>query len=685
MLRYGIISAGIVLFSIGSRAGDRSLKDPYLERARASLTHFSGRIQATRPRITRHLTQRIATFETTLDGLPVFHENTTVQMDEAFTIRRRAGTALAVADEPSHPTPAIERIIAWTEAHGEVVDEAVPGWLRLGEDRLTAVVRVDTRERPPAEPLRLYLDASSGRILRTERLRWTQAMSTPVGSIFIENPLTTSEVATVPLTFLEEETTVLNGRYAQVSTCIDREKCKEHSPLAIRAAEGAEFVFDPVFDPENFDDPFAEVNTYHHITTFSQWMRETFGWDALFHGREWIEVRVGRQWNNAAYYLGTEERPDLIVFGKDEEANFAYDADVIYHELSHAVIQTLWEHPWMSRDALGIDVAMNGLEEGLADMWAETFAGDPTMDMYITRSRTAANDHTCPNDLYSEGHLEAQILSGFAWDVRQQIGKAAHEQILYRSMFFLEENINFRDFVLALEQSATDLAEEQASAVRRWHVEAIRQQAVNRGLLDEDCRDRLVPFIDKQTRIVVGYGNRLTNNYDYPFGLQWKITTPANAESFKLYLSWTFPEESEDGEPVTPGYRVHIRRGEPVEIRWLEAADLIEGEPAFEALCDYTFDGAPTEVGFPLQNMAAAAPGEIFYVLLSADTEEPIIAVEGELRFSIVQSTPPGDTPTAETVPRETPLAATGRSGCQVSAVGTGEDAPVTSLIQLIF
>jgi hypothetical protein len=678
MFKGSFIGMGVILVAVVARGNERDdSRDPLVERARSHVAaerETSDRLVLNNARTHTHLSQSITAFDELFDELPVFNGHAAVQIDEDLKIRRERGLIPKPSVEPEdHPEPEIETVRAWTASLGLSPSHVELGWLIDRHHHLLPVARVDTEERRGQEPLRLFIHAETGQVVSTELLRWTADPMTgdpPFGAVFRENPITTPDTEIVPLEFLDAGAVTLVGRFAKAGTCVDTELCKEAEPKAIRmAAPGAELVFEPVLDPGAFDDPFAEVNTYWNITTFNHWIRETFGWAERFDGNEWIEIRVGRDWDNAAYYVGTDNSPPYIVFGKDEEVNFAYDADTARHELGHAVIQSLWQHSWVSWDELGIDLSMSGIEEALADILSQTFSGDPVMDAYIPRSRSAVNDNTCPENLYSEGHMEALILSGFGWDVREEIGKTAFEHIVYRSLSFLGPDIDFSDFVSVLEQSALGLSEEEGSGVRLWHAEAIRQKAIERGLLDEACLKRLVPMLDKQRLVVAGYGNKRTNQYDFPFGLQWVIEAPPSVESFKLFLNWHYPLENDLGEPVEPGFRVHVRRGEPVEVRWLDTDDLEKGEPAFEATCDETFEGAPESIGFPVMSMPKAEPGERFYVLFSADTEEPIIAIEGELRFSGTQKEPP---PSKSKESAKAPADPFGRSGsCRTAPVGS--------------
>jgi hypothetical protein len=134
-----------------------------------------------------------------------------------------------------------------------------------------------------------------------------------------------------------------------------------------------------------------------------------------------------------------------------------------------------------------------------------------------------------------------------------------------------------------------------------------------------------------------------------------------------------------------------VRRGEPVEVRWLDEESLADGEPAFEVVCDQTFDGAPESIEFPLMDMAPARDGEVFYVLFSADSEESVIALEGELRFSARQSEPPPSELRGDDAGIDdghgTPGTAKGRDGsCRVASPGApGSRFGLAAIARLFF
>ncbi|MCP4606609.1 MAG: M4 family metallopeptidase [Proteobacteria bacterium] len=586
-----------------------------------------------------HLNQNIVHFNLSLDGLPVFLKRAVVQVDNNGRIRRVAADIPSTSDRRDpHPVPT--KIVAreWAVRHGFPADTiAGPGWLTLGNSKPRPVVRISTPEELGQEPLILFLDASTGRVLHTEPIIWT---SDPPAAVFPENPVTTPDVEIVPLLHLDDHTDKLWGAYARVATCVDKERCENTRPLALRSGSGdGHFVFKPSLEEYSFEDPFAEVNVYRNITSINSWARETFGWEGLFGDKTWIQIKVGRAWYNAAYYAGNEDRDPFLVFGQDT-VDFAYDADVAFHEFGHAINRTIWEHTWFHRDELGINTSMFTLEEALADIWAQHFSGDPVMDSYILWSRTAQNNLTCPDTVMAEGHMEARILSGFAWDVREAIGETAWGHVFFRALNFLGSDVGFDKFATKLANSAQDLALEGAAEVTPEHADTILRLANKRGLLDEECLSRLVSLPEGTPRRVYGYGKKRMGGYHYPFGLQWKIETPEDAKAFKMFFYWRYPTE-EEVEGVEPGFTVHLKRGSPVTVTWLDPEDLEKGDPMFKANADISFFGAPSVIDFPYLSLEPLTPGETIYVLISSATKESVVVIDTRVYFFSEMALPP--------------------------------------------
>ncbi len=671
--------------SVRGNAASISLQDS-VTTARVFLERHCDRFSPIRPDLRLveqgthvHLGQSLVHFSLTYRDLPVYFERSVVQVDRGGNVRRVAGqVSRTTPQQVPHPLAHDPGARTFAARFGFASDEVAGlGWLEVGHARLRPVVRVDTSTKDTAEPMSIFVDAKTGRILRAEPLMWT---GDPVAAVFPENPLTTPEVEIVPIEYLDDGAKRLSGTYAHVGTCIDKEKCKETRQLALRS-DGGNFIYRPNLDEHSFEDPFAEVNVYNNITSINRWARDTFGWDGLFGEETWIEVRVGRDWYNAAFYAGNKDKAPYLIFGQDI-VDFAYDADVAFHEFGHAINRSIWAHGWLARDNLGVDVAMFGIEEAMADIWAQHYSGDPVMDSYIRRSRTAFNSLTCPEAVVAEGHMEARILSGFGWDVREEIGVAAWGHVFYRTLHFLSSPIGFDDFVNELATSAEDLAEEGTAGVSSEHAEIIRRLGEERGLMDEECLSRLVPMREAEPRRVYGYGRNRTGGFDYPFGLQWKIVVPEDTEAVKLFFDWRYPTE-EHKEGVVPGFNVHLRRGAPVEVTWFDLEKLEEGEQAFELTADVTFEDAPSAIEYPHMGLEPLEVGEELYVLISSATEESTVVIDSTVYFLKMVARPP-DGGLEESIEYHYPMSRDGALSCSAAHPGRGWNTSI-SLLKSIF
>lgn len=579
-----------------------------------------------------HLGQAILRFPLLADGLPVFFREAVVQIDPGGTVRRTVCRSPRGTAPARHPDPAGETTRAAAGAAGLDVGAAEAGWLDPG-DRLIPVVRAAT---PGPEPMMLYLAAGMARVLHAEPLYDHRE---PAALIFAENPVTTPSPVVVALPLLDPPGGLLHGAYARAERCLDLQDCAETAPLTVPDPRG-HFVFAPELEPYSFGDSFAEVNAYHNITKVSGWARETFGWNGLFHEQTWIRVKIGQAWHNAAFYQGSAEVEPFIVFGQDT-VDFAYDADVAFHEFGHAINRSIWTHPWHFKDGRGIDTSPFGIEEGLADIWAQTLAGDPVMNSYILASRSADNDLACPDDLRGQGHMEARILSGLGWDVRGRIGREPWEHAVFRTLALLVGEQTFDGFAEALAISLEALAAEGAAGAQAWHAGALREEAAARGLYEPDCRDRLVPLPEGARRRVYGYGRDRTGGRDFPVGIQWRLTTPEGAAAFRLFLDWRYPTDQD------PGFAVLLSRGAPVAVHWHDPALIPQELPVFSAAADRWVDGSPAFVDFPFQGLAPLEPGEEIYVLVVADCEAPVFVVDGTAWFVEQLGPAPDDFPKA--------------------------------------
>ena len=574
--------------------------------------------------VIRHLRQQIVSFKVLFKNMPVFFRRIQVQVSPDNTIRRVTSAVPSFNNTPSkHPGVDKTEITRWGEKRELEISAITPGWLPDTRENLKPVIRFDAiKFNHSNEPVTYFLSAYTMKVVYLEPAFDT---NTPMGSVFKENPVTTPIPITEPLLSLEAPFDKLYGDYAHVERCIDQKDCKESQISATPNSTG-NFEYKPNLEPDTFDDPFSEVNAYRNISAINAWVRKTFGWDYLFNDETWLLVKVGRAWYNAAFYRGNKDTAPHIIFGQDL-VDMAYDSDVAHHEFGHAINRSLHSHPWFIKDQFGANFAPFGLEEGSADIWAQTFGGDPVMNSYVTVTRTADNNLLCPNDLQGEGHMEARIISAVGWNIRKRIGADAWNQIVYRTLLLLKPSADFGDWVLELAASAEDLADEGNADVLPQYAQIIIEEGAARGLLEIDCQNRIVPLPDNYPRRVYGYGRKSTNKHNQPMGLQWKVTVPEGIKSIRLYFKWRYPDD------VDPGYTVHIARNTPVKVTWLDVDEIGKNDPEFEVNADMSVEGAPEKIIFPTDELEPLAPGEEVYVLLSADADTGTLVVDTKAFF----------------------------------------------------
>lgn len=122
---------------------------------------------------------------------------------------------------------------------------------------------------------------------------------------------------------------------------------------------------------------------------------------------------------------------DMIAFGMGARANYALDADVIYHEFTHAVVHTRGRLRDPSfRDARGQNDDPGAINEGLADYFSSGLSGDPGVGEYAQKNlpqlsgrglRNLETPWHCTDDRVGEVHEDSRALSGALWAARKAV------------------------------------------------------------------------------------------------------------------------------------------------------------------------------------------------------------------------------------------------------------------------
>lgn len=463
------------------------------------------------------------------------------------SVVRTAADALAVAGavlpQAVEPHDAVAVLVP-------LFGELVPAW------------QLDVRHLAVARAERLFLDARSGAVLA----RLPRALDAR-GSVFANNPDTDMGMATeVELTDLTGSR--LTGRYLRVASC-NAQAGTGCAPVGYAEPDAAgDFLFAPA-ESRVFDDPFAEVNAYHHASVVARYFRDTHAFTWTCGASTSMEVLVNYSeapstaYDNAAYVPGGGSGGcGLLIFGEGSLGDFAYDGDVIYHEYGHAVTDVLTDILGFASNNLGVNYFPLAVNEGTSDYWAATIQGNPEVAESFSDAsglggtgslRVIANDLRCPNDLIGEGHFDGRIHSAVVWDLREALGADDADQILYGALGTYLGGVSLEDAAVGLRATAVTLAEMgMVDATAPTVLDGI---IAAHGLVD--C-DRVVPLDDGATHqgfsgiagVTGSIGRRIAP-------IHYRIDVPADATSLRIAM----------GRLTFAGrYTLHVRVGNAVRV-----------------------------------------------------------------------------------------------------------------------
>lgn len=410
-----------------------------------------------------------------------------IEAGHASTIAERWGAAAASAPPqlvylPMHDRP----ILAWEVALG----------LRLA---------------PTPSLVTVWVSARTGAVLKTR----DDAFGSDA-RVFEENPVSTPDPIDVALTTID----VAEAGASLQSSALDVFGCgptpgpdvpgwwaEPQCAPTVRArsdADGNFFVALPdigrVRDNAAVDDAYAEVAAYraaeHFFTVMEArglTMRRCERFAVLVNNHslsvDGEVVPIG----GASYVdsCNPDVTPQLIV-GQGPSADYAYDADVLYHELGHSVVQSLSPDGLTDRAFLpvGILSEAGAINEGVADYFAMTVADDPDVAEYVglmTRGgaapylRTGTNTAVCPDDLTGQWHGDGRIIGAALWSIRTRLGIGTDTMVL-RALVRSSSDTTLQGFAQALAAVAQTMADE--GLLDAAAVEFTNRILAARGLLD---------------------------------------------------------------------------------------------------------------------------------------------------------------------------------------------------------
>jgi len=435
-------------------------------------------------------------------------------------------------------------------------------WAHDGTMRLAWRVPVQRATSAVPSPHDVWVDAHDG-----SRLGVVPTGHSSDALLYPQNPVT-SEVERWVLPGSE-----LNSSYASAASCsatdpdptvLELAACEVVEKQAMPDADG-HFLFVP--RPASPRDPFAEVGAFAHVDLMSHWLDQRWGFRLA-----WAPIDVYVNFPLANAFFGDFDGdgvPD-VSFGHARGADLAYDADVVYHELGHAVVGTLApDLPFLQADEMGLDWVSGSINEGAADVFAMLLTGDPKVGEYAglafgraTAIRDLARPRTCPADLFGEVHDDGEIFGAVFWQMMQddRIGPDVSGELLMGAIALWDADPSWPKVANSLLVTADDLLlsnaiDEATRGAMVEHLQASGMPGCERVITMEpgDHKELLVfnAGLEGDLERFVGSVQLRVDAVDAPITLRIEKTGSASV-----------------------GWSAFVRRGAPVEHRALDVAGL---------------------------------------------------------------------------------------------------------------
>ena len=399
-------------------------------------------------------------------------------------VRITADQALAVLGGLSLPAAgATVELVAWPRG-----DVARP------------VYRIDPRPQPTTlwHPL-VYVDALDGRVWTgPDRTLHAQARA------FARNPVLDPVAEEFELAFIDEASATLSGPYYHVVNCEAPMAGSSCVQAEVAPSEGVDFLFDAPdisvpADNRQPEDPFAAASVYYHADKFQSFAlgqglaglpcheQDT---PATLLANYRVFTEEGTIFVGNASYVG--DCSITAVFGQGPDADWGYDGDVVYHELTHGLIAAQMGPDrflgFAHRRSEGVLVDAGSIGEGLSDFVSNVISGDPLHGDYAAQvgggqGRSADNTLRCPEAISGQIHFDGQMLAGALWEAHAQLGDAMVGPII-RAVAMFPEDVTF--------EAASELFIEVVDAELGADAAAVLADALQEhGLVD--C-ERVVPI-----------------------------------------------------------------------------------------------------------------------------------------------------------------------------------------------
>jgi len=559
----------------------------------------------------------VVRFHQSLNGIEVLGTGPRVSLDPTDRVLRTRGTPLKSRPTSLHPSVSSQQAIK-TAQDALRIDPSNHLWApysKLAIDPSSGahlVWVVDLGRANPLQTWQAHIDAIDGRIRHAE----ITSKSTD-GWVFPESPAHSEPELTELLNLTSNER--IAGTYAEAFSCVEwdidpkpfgQRDCLSIEPTASPDLKG-NYRYAPMYGA--LEDPFAEVQAYHHTDRISSWADEMWG----IRGEEPIRVLTNFPLTNAFYgdFDGDGKR-DVSYGISDDGLNFAYDSDVVYHEYGHAIVRMVAGSMGTTADSIGMNWTTGALNEGTADIFAMLLNEDPLLAEYLGQSdrwdkaiRDLEPDKYCPGDLQSQVHRSGEILGSVGWNLIEALGTEATAELLMGALSTWSIDTSWSDAGESLVQAAQDL--HSVGFLGPEELQAAISIIDASGM--PDC-DRVIDLssgrVSKQYMLNLGLNGEYTN---FPTGVQMKLLAPPEATSIQFEIV------DFDGKADGTGWTIYISAGEPVQ----HTPSRVEGFGlAFAEVSDFDLkiDGDQSTATIRIDETSDLPlhPGEVYYLAVAS-------------------------------------------------------------------
>lgn len=336
----------------------------------------------------------------------------------------------------------------------------------------TLAWKVIIRTLEPYREYKIYMDASSGAILDKISLL---KEATGSGKVFDPHP-----VATLNDTSLEDDSTIPQSAYRAVSleNLTNNSGHLDGKFVSTKITTGRVKRANLKFEFERGERAFKEVMVYFHIDRVQRHI-QSLGFNNI--NNRQIEVNIDGTTEDNSFYSPVTKSLTFGTGGVDD----AEDAEIILHEYGHSIQDN-------QVAGFGPSGEARAMGEGFGDFLAASFFADtkpavlrPTLGNWDAVAYSGAeppclrrldSNKKYPKDMTGEEHADGEIWSACLWELRNALGRATTETLVFAHHFLLTPKAKFEDAAKALITADKQLNQGRNEA-------AITDVFVRRGIL----------------------------------------------------------------------------------------------------------------------------------------------------------------------------------------------------------